>query len=252
LAYEELLIAEGSDWNWWYGPEHRSDNDPDFDDLYRKHLSNVYHALGAAPPDALAQPITGIHAKPQFTPQTAYIRPLVDGKNLGYFDWLGAATHVADHRSASMHGKLFLLETGYAGIDEENLYCRLDFMEPPNEWSQADCTLLIVVETVSADGSPDLAYRLEAVVSKGELGDVTLGESGQTNLRQEGVTAALESIFECKIPLHLLAAALGTTLRVRFSLWRDRLPLDALPQEGAIEVHVVPEMELSSLPYAKP
>src|SRR5262249_24544765 len=24
LAFEELLIAEGSDWNWWYGPEHHS------------------------------------------------------------------------------------------------------------------------------------------------------------------------------------------------------------------------------------
>ena len=51
LAYQELLIAEGSDWNWWYGPEHHSANDRDFDELYRKHLSNVYQALGAAPPD---------------------------------------------------------------------------------------------------------------------------------------------------------------------------------------------------------
>jgi alpha-amylase/alpha-mannosidase (GH57 family) len=24
LAYEELLIAEGSDWCWWYGPEHQT------------------------------------------------------------------------------------------------------------------------------------------------------------------------------------------------------------------------------------
>jgi hypothetical protein len=176
----------------------------------------------------------------------------VDGKDLGYFDWLGAATHVADHHSASMHGKLFLLETGYAGVDEENLYCRLDFMEAASEWSNADCTLLVVVETVSANGSPDLAYRLEAVISEGDLGNITFGESGQEKLQQQDVTAALESIFECKIPLHLLAAKLGTTLRVRFSLWRDRLPLDALPQEGAIEVHVIPEMELSSLPYAKP
>src|SRR5262249_9217449 len=30
LAKEELLIAEGSDWNWWYGPEHHSANDRDF------------------------------------------------------------------------------------------------------------------------------------------------------------------------------------------------------------------------------
>src|SRR5712691_10559128 len=59
LAYEELLIAEGSDWNWWYGPEHHSANDRDFDELYRKHLSNVYLALGGAPPDVLAQPIAG-------------------------------------------------------------------------------------------------------------------------------------------------------------------------------------------------
>ena len=42
-----MLIAEGSDWNWWYGPEHHSANDRDFDELYRKHLSNVYQALGA-------------------------------------------------------------------------------------------------------------------------------------------------------------------------------------------------------------
>ena len=46
LAYEELLIAEGSDWNWWYGPEHGSDNRPEFDQLYRDHLVNVYRALG--------------------------------------------------------------------------------------------------------------------------------------------------------------------------------------------------------------
>ncbi|HEY2169460.1 MAG TPA: glycoside hydrolase family 57 protein [Candidatus Angelobacter sp.] len=55
LAYEELLIAEGSDWNWWYGPEHHSANDREFDELYRKHLSNVYLALGGTPPDVLAQ-----------------------------------------------------------------------------------------------------------------------------------------------------------------------------------------------------
>ena len=46
LAYEELLIAEGSDWNWWYGPEHGSENRPEFDQLYRDHLKNVYRALG--------------------------------------------------------------------------------------------------------------------------------------------------------------------------------------------------------------
>ena len=57
LAYEELLIAEGSDWCWWYGPEHISENRIEFDELYRQHLANVYHALGLAPPEELSHPI---------------------------------------------------------------------------------------------------------------------------------------------------------------------------------------------------
>src|SRR5580765_4497248 len=80
LAFEEILIAEGSDWNWWYGPEHHSANRSEFDELYRKHLSNVYHALGAVPPDFLAQPITVDPARPSFVPQTAYIHPHITGE----------------------------------------------------------------------------------------------------------------------------------------------------------------------------
>jgi hypothetical protein len=50
----------------------------------------------------------------------------------------------------------------------------------------------------------------------------------------------------------LLGASEGSLLGVRFTLWRDRLPLDALPREGFIELRVLPENELSALPYAKP
>jgi hypothetical protein len=35
-------------------------------------------------------------------------------------------------------------------------------------------------------------------------------------------------------------------LRLRFGLWRDRLPLDALPVEGWIELRVAPEEELQA------
>src|SRR6185312_1112413 len=120
LAYEELLIAEGSDWNWWYGPEHHSANDREFDELYRKHLSNVYQALGATPPDYLAHPIIGGVMRPSFIPQTAYIHPHVTGDNVRYFEWMGAAMYTSDHRSGSMHGKTFLLDAVHAGID--NIY----------------------------------------------------------------------------------------------------------------------------------
>jgi alpha-amylase/alpha-mannosidase (GH57 family) len=53
LAWEELLIAEGSDWFWWYGDDHSSDHDLEFDDLFRRHLRNVYQALGLDAPAEL-------------------------------------------------------------------------------------------------------------------------------------------------------------------------------------------------------
>src|SRR5216683_312963 len=46
LAFESLLAAEGSDWCWWFGPEHSTANDAEFDALYRKHLTAIYLALG--------------------------------------------------------------------------------------------------------------------------------------------------------------------------------------------------------------
>lgn len=259
LALEELLIAEGSDWNWWYGPEHHSDNDREFDQLYRKHLSNVYQALGATPPDGLTQPIIGSHAKPNFTPQTDYISPRLEGPHSGYFDWLGAASHTADRRSSAMHGKVFLLDTGYVGINDRNLYCRLDFMEKIPEWSTADVKLVTTIESQEQIGDQKHAYRLEADISLSTgsgalISNWGLKENGNSPAQQTGISVRLreESIFECQIPLKMIAADLGTLLRIRFSVWRDRLPLDALPEEGSIEIHVIPRADMGTLAYAKP
>ena len=52
-AREEILIAEGSDWFWWYGDDHSSEHDLEFDDLFRRHLRNVYRLLSKPVPDEL-------------------------------------------------------------------------------------------------------------------------------------------------------------------------------------------------------
>jgi alpha-amylase/alpha-mannosidase (GH57 family) len=61
-ALEELFIAEGSDWFWWYGDDHSSDHDRAFDDLFRRHVRNVYRALGQVAPDDLH--VTNITTEP--------------------------------------------------------------------------------------------------------------------------------------------------------------------------------------------
>src|ERR1700678_3588827 len=167
LAFEEILIAEGSDWNWWYGPEHHSANDRDFDELYRKHLSNVYQALGAIPPDYLAQPITGAEVRPAFTPQSAYIHPRVTGDKIRYFEWMGAAIFTADQRAGAMHGKQFLLDSVYAGIDSAFVYGRLDFA---GEMPETEFDLVVNLESWANGGERHRrTLRLDAKVREQKI-----------------------------------------------------------------------------------
>src|ERR1700730_15311358 len=210
LAFEEILIAEGSDWNWWYGPEHHSANDRDFDELYRKHLSNVYQALGGTPPHYLAQPITGAEVRPAFVPQTAYIHPRVAGDKVRYFEWMGAAVYTADHRAGAMHGKQFLLDSVYAGIDSSHVYGRLDF---PAQIPEKNFDLLVNVESwASVEPRPRRTLRVEASVQERRLKSWKVENGSEERVKasssqpDEHVKLALLRNFEFKLPLAWLLA----------------------------------------------
>jgi hypothetical protein len=264
LAFEEIMIAEGSDWNWWYGPEHHSANDSDFDELYRKHLSNVYQALGGIPPDYLAQPIAGGSARPMFTPQTAYIHPEISGDMVRYFEWMGAARYTADQRSGAMHGKQFLMDEVFAGIDEQYVYGRLDFVgKVPGEAFE----VVVNLESWTNDASkPRRELRLGAVVEGGciRAWEVTEGKhkSFEHSTAAKEARVVLGRNFEFRVPLAWLLAAplqiekvrgtkgsdpLTVRLRLRFSLWQNHLPVDALPVEGWIELELLAEEDLLSV-----
>src|SRR5229473_7956562 len=262
LAFEEILIAEGSDWNWWYGPEHHSANDRDFDELYRKHLSNVYQALGARPPDYLAQPIMAGMARPSFTPQTAYIHPRVSGDMVRYFEWMGAACYTADQRSGAMHGKQFLMDEVFAGIDEQYVYGRLDFAGKVPE--DAFEVVVNLESWANHAAKPRRELRLEAAVDGGRIQSwkVTDGRDkavADSTDPGDKTRVALVRNFEFRLPLTWLLAApleidkvrgprssdlLTTRLRLRFSLWQNHLPVDALPVEGWIELELLAEEDL--------
>ena len=270
LAFEEILIAEGSDWNWWYGPEHHSANDHDFDELYRKHLSNVYQALGAMPPDYLSQPIIGAEVRPAFTPQTAYIHPRVTGDMIRYFEWMGAAIFTADHRAGAMHGKQFLLDSVYAGIDSTFVYGRLDFAGPVPDM---EFDLVVNLESwANGEARPRRSLRVDAKAQNRKLtewrveGRAEESSSSASVKNDESARAALLRNFEFRLPLSWLLATPGsgtgetkappqqsstqvaptTQLRLRFSLWHNRMPVDALPVEGWIELQLLSEAELGA------
>jgi len=261
IAWEELLIAEGSDWNWWYGPEHHSANDRDFDELYRKHLSNVYHALEGIPPEELNTPIMSGVPRPSYIPQTAYVRARVDGLVSGYFEWMGAASYTSDQRTSAMHGKQFLLDAVYAGLDADSVSGRLDFHHDiPEDAYRLVINLEVWREKGNLKAAPD-SYRLTvdaqgrdlqrwALTNGEERNQLASFSADDRNSSTNGVEVALEKIFEMRVPFDLIGAQPGSRIRLRFAIWREHLPVDALPLEGWIDLHALTEEELETNLYS--
>jgi len=216
LALEELLIAEGSDWCWWYGPEHESANRPDFDRLYRSHLANVYRALGQHPPDKLSRPILKVAAEEFRQEPAGFIHPVIDGEVTTYFEWLGAGVYRGDPRSGAMHGRQFPIREVHYGTDGASAYLRLDF------------------DTRIDDMAGGAELRVRFVVRAGSE-PITVAvkiESGAVMAASMEVKAALARLLEIEVPFRVIGAAAGVPLQFSISLWQGGLPLGTLPHEG--------------------
>jgi alpha-amylase/alpha-mannosidase (GH57 family) len=238
LAEEELWVAEGSDWCWWYGPEHTSANDEEFDLLFRKHLSNVYRMLAASPADELAMPIKRPRARAVTVAPTAQIEPQVDGLVTTYFEWLGAGLYIPHYRSGSMHGAAELVEALYYGYSGNALYLRLDLGES---------FLLGHPEfevRVTVDGAR--RARVQALAGQGGVRTVEFWKADEELLvplaTGEQVQVAFDRIFELRLDYSLLGVAPREQIRLQVSIWARELPLQVIPQEGWLTLELTEDL----------
>jgi alpha-amylase/alpha-mannosidase (GH57 family) len=125
-AWEEIYIAEGSDWFWWFGDDHSSELDHVFDQLFRKHLQNVYTLLGVPYPSILNQPISRGERRPIHTQPTGFLPVKIDGRRT-YFEWISAGHYSAGNERGTMTmTSEGLLREVYFGFDRERLLLRID------------------------------------------------------------------------------------------------------------------------------
>ena len=243
-AKHELWIAEGSDWNWWYGPEHSTDNDEEFDRLYRTHLSNVYRLLGASAPDELAVPIKRIAARARTTLPSGLITPTIDGRVSSYFEWLGAGIYVPDPSGGSMHGAARFLEALYFGYDRTDLFVRLDFSSAfLNE--QEDFEIRVNCRDQAELHAEAKVSHLKLAALRYRAGDgdaeILAAQGGGLFARPADqaageVNAAFSKIFELRVPLTLLGTKMGGSVQLQISLWIDQLPVQVIPQDAPLSV----------------
>ncbi|HWW51569.1 MAG TPA: glycoside hydrolase, partial [Verrucomicrobiae bacterium] len=228
-AYEAILAAEGSDWCWWYGPEHGSSNDAEFDALYRKQLTEVYRALGENAPDALANPIKRAPDRGRREAPVAYLDVEVDGRESSYFEWLGSGLYATDRRSGTMHGRAYALGDFYYGFGPGHFYLRVD----PIQDAIAEMTEFQLRLTMWDSQETRITVR----VKHGKLAGCVLEQGGVCPLHPETVvSAAYGKIIEISLARELFDLRGRRELLVSVALWSGGLPIDVLPVEGMLEV----------------
>jgi alpha-amylase/alpha-mannosidase (GH57 family) len=190
-AWSHILVAEGSDWFWWFGDHHRTELDYVWDLNFRLHLQAVYRALGEPPPLELFFPILGGPQPTRPCEPAGTVTPVVDGVLTGPEEWQSvsflepalpstmqpaAATRIRDVGYGWMGSSLCLLLVPAQG---------------------ADLLGLEVEMRVTRAGAPDdpvLVLELE------EGGDVAISCLEGTSLAGTA-QAAWKEVLEVNVPL---------------------------------------------------
>ena len=130
-AREYLMVAEGSDWCWWYGDDHYTPHAPEFDRLFRHNIKASYQAMGIIPPDYIDIPIIKsnriVQEKNEIPAPSSYIQPRVDGVVTSYFEWNSARKVVPAPAFGTMHrAGHIILSCFYYGFSVDEIFFRFD------------------------------------------------------------------------------------------------------------------------------
>jgi len=218
-AREWLLIAEGSDWFWWYGEPNSSDFDAEFDQLFRFNLMKIYEELGLDIPEELLKPIERAEIEEELP--LFPMQPVIDGRETTFYEWVGARSVRASEFSGSMNLSTGHLEKVFYGLSETHLCLRLD----PSEHFQDRKDLKIIVRFMGA-GQPMLRVQ-----------GFRAGQKPQAmwcweKPLQEVPDVAFDKILELAIPFDLLPSD-REEVYFAILLLRGDLEIERWPREGS-------------------
>ncbi|MFA4857941.1 MAG: glycoside hydrolase family 57 protein [Candidatus Margulisiibacteriota bacterium] len=235
LAWQEFYIAEGSDWFWWYGDDHSSDNDAEFDLLFRKHLKNVYQLLGRPSPSYLEMPIKKIHKIRPVREPAYLIEPVLDGEITNYYEWLAAGHFDIAKANGAMHQFETILNQLYFGFSLKNLYFRLDLGLPAYNPEMQVLAYVFILRNDSRHlhVQAEISFSLPAKQYVFKVKNLADGAEKELQL------FAVGRIIEAAIPFADLAAQPGDSIEFSVSILKHGEELERWPRDSMLNV-VVP------------
>jgi alpha-amylase/alpha-mannosidase (GH57 family) len=230
-AWDEIYIAEGSDWFWWFGDDHSSTQDALFDHLFRKHLRNVYTLLGCDPPGSLFTPIArGVARPPLHEQPVSFLRVKLDGR-APYFEWIDAARYACcNDRGTMTLVARGLLRTIWFGFDAERLLIRIDTEGGPARQRLAEADRLRI-------GFVDPAESEVLIIDPADPRPLAyLNRPGCASINGDTVQVATGSILELAVPFARIDRDPGDPIRFYVELFKGDSSLDRAPREGVLEL----------------
>jgi len=240
-ARREVLIAEGSDWFWWFGRSHDSGMDQIWDNLFRLHLRNIYMSLGERPPADLYQPIVKAPDAAATKRPDRKISPKLNG-SVDQDEWNAGGYVDVTALFGAMHPPRGAVRRIWFGHDDRNLYLRFDLLDrgatPPMTLEMFFSGSAAPIGRTAADFGFEPAFRLTVQAKDSDV-ELVLSElrSGGAPPRWTGRASAGAAIAFA-VPFEALGHDPGDTLQMVALAHQDGEPVEQLPPTGSIAVRV--------------
>ncbi len=211
-AREYLMVAEGSDWCWWYGDDHFTPHGPEFDRLFRNNIKAAYKEMGGIPPDSIDIPIIKsdriVQEKNGIPAPRFYIQPRIDGEVTSYFEWNSARKVVPAPEFGTMHrAGHMLLSCFYYGFSVDEIFFRFDLDTVAVEnVPEIEFEILFQMKSVKFNSifSPMTGRFHYSFVKIGEPGGESASSPEDSSTGPANVRAAYGKVLEVAIPFDAL------------------------------------------------
>lgn len=232
-----IFISEGSDWNWWYGDEHVTDQQKEFDELYRANLNSAWRQMSVEPPQYLYVPILlEDRAIMPTAPIRGFITPKIDGFITGFFEWYQSASLNISKSGGSMHRTESLMSDIYYGFDASNLYIRLDPKVPFGDFPVGASITLVFLRPHE--------FMLDVPLRDATKG-VLYERAGDNWVKKTEITSvAVGEIFEAGIAFSLINAVENDEINLCVMVNSEGREIERCPLRGYISIIVpTPDFE---------
>jgi alpha-amylase/alpha-mannosidase (GH57 family) len=229
-GWEAFRAACGSDWCWWYGEDHSSENDFEFDRLFRRHLRAIYEALGQAAPEALWETlITTRRFEARQSRPAGEVAPVLDGEITSPDEWAAAGLHRVPLTGA-MHRSSQGVRAVRFGTGGRSLYVLVE----PSRGAIGD--LLGQAEiVVSFPGPEGVRYRVRKDGGRAAAFRESWTEMGWV-AGPSRAQAEAGSVLELAVPLAELVCGPDQRLEFRILVTQGGTELERHPEAGPIEL----------------